>query len=72
MVATHQQLYRKSFLWRNLHFCPWELREQVYCTLVRSIIEYSASVCDPYLKKDIALLDRVQGRAAHFVVGDSS
>ena len=61
-----------GFLWRNLRFCPRELREQAYFTLVRSIIEYSASVWDPHYKKDITTLDKVQRRAARFVVGDSS
>ena len=61
-----------GFLWRILHFCPQELREQAYFTFVHSIIEYSASVWDPHLNKDITLLDRVQCKAARFVVGDSS
>ena len=61
-----------GFLWRNLRHCPKELKEQAYFALVRSIIEYSAAVWDPHLKKDIAQLERVQRRAARFVTGDSS
>ena len=53
-------------------FCPRELREQAYFTLVHSIIENSASVWDPRYKKGITTLDKVQRRAARFVVRDSS
>lgn len=60
-----------GFLWRNLRHCPKELREQAYISLVRSIMEYSASVWDPHLKKDKLELERAQRRAARFVTGDS-
>ena len=74
--APHNNIAGKAnakigFLWRNYRFCPRELREQAYFTLVCSINEYSASVWDPHYKKDITTLDKVQRRAARLVVGDS-
>ena len=37
---------------------------------VRSVLEYGSVVWDPYLKKDIDALERVQRRAARFIAGD--
>ena len=59
-----------SFLRRNLRHCPQELKEQAYIALVRSVLEYSSAVWDPYLRKDVSSLERVQRRAARFVSGD--
>ena len=41
-----------------------------YTALVRSKLEYSASVWDPHLKQDIDKLERVQRQAARFISGD--
>ena len=38
--------------------------------MVRSVMEYSAIIWDPHLRKDIELLERVQRRAARFVKMD--
>ena len=37
-----------SFLRRNLKNCPQHLKEQAYIALVRSVLEYSASIWDPH------------------------
>ena len=37
-----------DFLQRNLSWCPQQLRELVYFSLVRSKMEYAAIVWDPY------------------------
>ncbi len=38
--------------------------------MVRSVLEYGASIWDPYLKGDIDKLERVQHRAARFITGN--
>ena len=59
-----------GFLRRNLKSCPVKLKEMAYLGLVRSTLEYSASIWDPYLSKDINTIEKVQRRAARFVKWD--
>ena len=53
---------------RNLKVSSQSIRELAYKAFVRPILEYSSSVWDPYQQKDIDLLERVQRRAARFVL----
>ena len=55
---------------RNLRRCPAKLKETAYIMLVRSILEYVASIWDPHLAKDCDLLEKLQRRSARFVKGD--
>ena len=41
-----------------------------YIALIRSSLEYSATVCDLYLKQDVDRLERVQRQAARFITRD--
>jgi hypothetical protein len=59
-----------GMLQRNIHQCSKETKAKAYKALVRPHLEYAAAVTDPYQSKDIQMLDRVQRRAARFVVGD--
>ena len=59
-----------SFLRRNLASLPTQTKAQCYKTLVRPILEYASPVWDPYTSSNIDQLERVQRRAARFVVGD--
>ena len=59
-----------AFIRRNLKKCPLKLKETAYLSLVRSLLEYSASVWDPYLQRDINELEKVQRRACRFVNND--
>ena len=43
-----------------------------YKTLVRSLVEYSSSVWSPYTKSNIARLEMVQRRAAHWTLSEYS
>ena len=58
-----------SFLRRNLKGCPEKLRETAYFALVRSFLEYSATVWHPHQKYNFDKLEMVQRRAARFVKG---
>lgn len=58
---------RLSFLRRNLKDCPEKLRELAYFSLVRSFVDYSATVWDPYQKYNSDKIEMVQRRAARFV-----
>jgi len=59
-----------GFLRRNLGNCPPECRRLAYISLIRSTLEYGATVWDPYLQKDIDRLERIQRQAARFVKKD--
>ena len=54
---------------RNLKGCPDKLRETAYFALVRSFLEYSATVWHPHQKYNSDKLEMVQCRAARFVKG---
>ena len=56
-----------GFLRRNLKACPPKLRETAYFSLVRSSLEYSSAVWDPFRQKDIDKLKKIQRSAARFV-----
>ena len=50
-----------------LKACPSKLRETAYFSLVRSSLEYSSAVWDPFRQKDIDKLEKIQRSAARFV-----
>ena len=55
VMSSHvQSVYSKAnstlgFLRRNLRRCPAKLKKSAYILLVRSTLEYAASVWDPHL-----------------------
>ena len=59
-----------GFLRCNLSRCPEECRKTAYLAMVRSTLEYGSIIWDPYLVKDIHLLEQVQRKAARFITGD--
>ena len=61
--------HKKTFLRRNLKGCPEKLRKTAYFSLVRSFLEYSATVWHPRQKYNSDKLEMVQRRAARFVKG---
>ena len=61
-----------GFIRRNLKHCSENFKETAYISLVRSVLEYSSSVWDPYLDKDIKKLEKIQRNAARFVKKDYS
>ena len=56
-----------GFLRSNLKFCPEKLKETAYLSLVRSVLEYGATIWDPHLAKDINSLEMVQHKASRFL-----
>lgn len=59
-----------GFIRRNLKSCPQKLKVTAYISLVRSILEYGSVVWDPHLSKDVASLERIQRKAARFIMRD--
>lgn len=47
--------------------CRAYVKPNAYSTMVRPILEYAATVWDPYQQTQIQMLEGVQGRAARFV-----
>ena len=59
-----------GFLQRNLQNCPRKCKQTAYVSLVRSLVEYGATLWDPHLKKEIDSLERIQRKALRFIYGD--
>ena len=59
-----------GFLRRNLRNVPENCRKSAYISLVRSIMEYGATIWNPYLKGDADKLERTQNRAIRFIKRD--
>ena len=59
-----------GMLRRNLKFLPKSLKSTAYISLVRSILEYGSIVWDPYISQDIQSVEKIQRRAARFIVSD--
>ena len=56
-----------GFIRRNLRGAPTRSKITAYFTLVRAGLEYAAPVWDPYLRKDIDSIERIQWQAARWV-----
>lgn len=59
-----------GFLRRNVKTDSINIKECAYKTFVRPQLEYAAAVWDPYRASDKSLIDKVQRRAARWVVND--
>ena len=57
-----------GLLRRNLKTAPAKTKELGYKALVRPVLEYASSVWDPHCKKDIDKIEKIQRRAARFVL----
>ena len=61
-----------TFLRRNLKGCSDKLNQTAYFSLIRSFMEYGATVWDPYQTYNSGKVERVQCRAARFVKSRNS
>ena len=59
-----------GFIRRNLRKCNLNFKQTAYISLVRSLLEYSCSVWDPYHEGDINRIEKVQRNAVRFVKND--
>uniref|UniRef100_A0A224Z198 Tick transposon n=1 Tax=Rhipicephalus zambeziensis TaxID=60191 RepID=A0A224Z198_9ACAR len=59
-----------NFLRRNFRTAPFVLKQVLYVSNVRPILEYACTAWDPATKVNIDALERIQKRAARFVTGD--
>ena len=50
----------KSFLQRNLHSCPPQIKSNCYKALVKPILEYPSIIWAPHTQKDIRVLKGMQ------------
>ena len=73
LITLYQrQIKHVWFLRRNLWRCPVAVKQKMYFTLVRPLLEYASSVWDPHTTSDIHKIEMVQHRAARFVIGNYS
>ena len=66
-TMTNKANSKLLFLCLNLKGCPEKLTQTAYFSLIRSFMEYGATVWDPYQKYNSDKIERVQRRAARFV-----
>ena len=68
LVAKASQLF--NFLRRNLSNCSPSVKATAYLTIFHPVLEYAASLWDPYQQNDILSLEKVQRRAARWALSD--
>ena len=68
IISKSNQMLR--FIKRNFKGCPQTVKETVYVSLVRPLLEYASSVWDPSAEGTKHDFDMVQRRAARFVLND--
>ena len=66
--VTNRANQKLGLLRRTLKVSSIRAKEQAYKALVRPSLEYASAVWDPYNDKEVSKLERVQRRAARWVV----
>jgi len=67
-TAKASQLF--NFLRHNLSNCSPSVKASSYLTIIRPVLEYAVSVWDPYQQNDILSLEKIQCRAARWVLSN--
>ena len=58
-----------GFIRRNLGKCFQDVKDKAYKSLVRPHMESATAAWDPFTRKNIDELEKIQRRAARFVTG---
>ena len=66
-AVVNKASQKLGFIRRNLRGTPTRSKITAYFTLVRAGLEYAAPVWDPYPRKDIDSIERIQRQAARWV-----
>ena len=66
-TRTNKANSKLSLLRRNLKGSPEKLKQTAHFSLIRSCMEYGATVWDPYQKYNSDKVERVQRRAASII-----
>ena len=66
-TMTNKANSKLSFLHRNLKGCPEKFKQTAYFCLVRSFMEYGATIWVPYQKYNSDKVENVHRQAARFV-----
>ena len=61
-----------NFIKRNIQTNNAKLKESAYKTYVRPLVEYAASVWDPWQDKYIDKIEMIQHRAIRYIFNDYS
>ena len=61
-----------NFIKRNIRTNNVKLKESAYKTYVRPLVEYAASVWDPWQNKYIENIEMIQHRAVRYILNDFS
>ena len=59
-----------GFIQRNLSKCKPQCKKTAYISLVRSTLEYGATIWDPHQENNIYKLEKIQRKAARFITND--
>lgn len=69
-IITNKANKMLGLLKRNIYSCSQSVKETAYKTLVRPRLEYCSAIWDPYHANSKASLEKIQRRAARFVLHD--
>ena len=61
-----------NFLKRHLSKCSSNIKASAYLLMVRPLMEYACVVWDPHYQSQVSVLEKVQRRAARWVLSDYS
>ena len=71
-TLVHKATRTLNFIKQNLHKCSKEVKETAYLTLVRPSLEYASCVWDPHQLYLISNIEKIQRRAARWILSDFS